>query len=112
MLVFISACIFSFWITQEYSNDFGVYTGVLNGVIIAIVNFCYQKVTEPMVILENHKYQDTYIKSFTFRLFIFKFVNTNLSLVYTIYQASNHADAEHMEEVYILLIGMIFQKFA
>ena len=112
MLIFISACIASFYYTQEYSHSFGVYAGVINGAIIGTVNFLYQKVTEPMVILENHKYQETYIKSFTFRLFIFKFVNTNLSLVYTIYQASNHADSEHMREVYILLIGMIFQKFA
>ena len=92
MLVFIGACIFSFYITKEYNAELGIYAGIVNGGIISVVNFLYQKVTEPMVKLENHKYQETYIKSFTFRLFIFKFVNTNLSLVYTIYVSSDHAD--------------------
>jgi hypothetical protein len=56
MLVFISACIFSFFITKKYNEDLGVYGGFLNGLIISSVNFLYQRVTEPMVRLENHKY--------------------------------------------------------
>ncbi len=54
--------------------------------------------------LENNKYQDSYEKSYVYKLFIFKFVNTNMSLFYT---AFNDKD---FNSLYYLILGMAITK--
>ena len=54
--------------------------------------------------LENHKFQDTYAKSFIFKLFAFKFINTNISLFYTAFIDQN------FDSLYYLIVGMALQK--
>lgn len=57
--------------------------GVINGIVIAIIDKIYSLLATFFVNRENHKYKDTYEKSYVYKIFIFKFVNTNLSLFYT-----------------------------
>lgn len=71
---------------------------------ISIINKTYQLLVIVFLKLENHKYSDTYEKSFIFKLFFFKFVNTNLSLFYTAFNNQN------FDELYYLLVGLIIQK--
>lgn len=55
---------------------------MLNGIAIAIVDFLYLNITDYFVARENHKYEDEYERSFVFKLFLFKFLNTNMPLFY------------------------------
>lgn len=60
-----------------------IIIGVINGVVIAIIDFLYSTIATYFVSIENHKYYDSYEKSYVYKMFIFKFINTNLSLFYT-----------------------------
>lgn len=53
---------------------------------------------------ENHKYKDSYERTFTYKLFIFKFINTNISLFYTAFVERSFSS------LYTLLLGMVLQK--
>lgn len=90
-MVFIATCITIFLVLKniEINNKYYQrFEGVVNGIIIGAINYVYQLIAAPLVDLENHKYESTYIKSFTFKIFIFKFFNTNISLAYTIYMSN------------------------
>ena len=54
--------------------------------------------------MENHKYQDTYESSFVYKLFLFKFINTNLQLFYEAFISRD------FNSLYYLIIGMVIQK--
>jgi hypothetical protein len=56
------------------------------------------------VIWENHKSEDEYERSFVFKLFAFKFVNTNIPLFWLGFVERNFA------ELYLHLVGMTLQK--
>lgn len=60
-----------------------IIIGVVNGVVIAVIDFLYSSIATYFVNIENHKYHDSYEKSYVYKIFIFKFINTNLSLFYT-----------------------------
>lgn len=57
--------------------------GVVNGIVIALIDFMYSSIATYFVEIENHKYQDSYERSYVYKIFIFKFINTNLSIFYT-----------------------------
>jgi len=80
--------------------------GVINGFAISFVNFIYQRLASWFVYLENHKHADTYEISLIYKLFIFKFINTNISLFWTGFVTRD------FEALYLLLIGMVIQKSA
>ena len=75
-------------------------SGIINGIIIAIIDAIYSFVAAFFIEYENHKYQDSYEKSYVYKIFIFKFVNTNLSLFYTAFNDRN------FHTLYYLLLGM------
>lgn len=79
-------------------------SGILNGVIIAVIDKIYSIIATYFVNFENHKYKDSYEKSYVYKIFIFKFVNTNLSLFYT---AFNDRD---FSSLYYLILGMAMTK--
>ena len=54
--------------------------------------------------LENHKYTDSYERSFIYKLFAFKFVNPNISLFYTAFIEQSVYNLDY------LLLGMVIQK--
>jgi hypothetical protein len=55
-----------------------VGVGIVNSLSIALMNSLYTTLARITVVMENHKYAETYESSFVYKLFIFKFVNTNL----------------------------------
>lgn len=61
-------------------------SGVVNTVVIMIFDFIYSKLALYFVNLENHKYEDSYERSYVYKLFIFKFINTNISIFYTAFR--------------------------
>lgn len=67
----------------------GTIAGIVNGIVIAIIDFLYSFLATWFVKLENHKYRDSYETSYVFKLFIFKFINTNLSIFYTAFVYQN-----------------------
>jgi hypothetical protein len=69
-----------------------------------IVDAIYHKLLGKMIEYENHKYDDMYLSSFTSKLFLFKFVNTNLSVIVTIWRVND------IYTLYSLLVGMIISK--
>ena len=113
-IILIGACVAMFFATKQMkdrktgNNDVdrvvGIMAGVINGVVIAAINFIYQTLANLFVTLENHKYQDTYERSYIFKLFLFKFINTNITLFYTAFYDRN------FNELYYLIIGMVIQK--
>lgn len=81
-----------------------IIIGVINGVVIAVIDFLYSSIATYFVNIENHKYHDSYEKSYVYKIFIFKFINTNLSLFYT---AFNEQD---FNQLYYLILGMAITK--
>jgi hypothetical protein len=69
------------------------------------------KAAEPLEKWQNNKYNHLFIKSFTLKVFMFKFVNTHVSLFYTIYTSSSGDPMIYNEnaqqDLYILITGMI-----
>jgi Calcium-activated chloride channel len=90
--------------SAEFDKFISTFAGVLNGIIIAIIDKIYSWIATYFVKFENHKYKDSYEKSYVYKLFIFKFVNTNLSLFYT---AFNDRD---FNSLYYLILGMAITK--
>lgn len=78
--------------------------GVINGVVIAIIDFLYSTIATYFVNIENHKYHDSYEKSYVYKIFIFKFINTNLSLFYTAFSEQD------FNQLYYLILGMAITK--
>ena len=72
--------------------------------MIAIIDKIYSLLATFFVNMENHKYQDSYEKSYVYKIFIFKFVNTNLSIFYIAF-----ADRE-FSKLYYLILGMAITK--
>lgn len=113
-VILIGACIGMYFAFIELKNQktgaeevdkfMNTIAGVLNSIVITIINFIYQYLAGIFVRLENHKYYDSYEKSYVFKLFVFKFINTNISLFYTAFIDQN------FESLYFVLVGMIIQK--
>ncbi len=114
-IILIGLCIVIFFVTRYFREEnlngeplhdriVELVAGVCNGMAISIINKTYQLLVIVFLKLENHKYSDTYEKSFIFKLFLFKFVNTNLSLFYTAFNNQN------FDQLYYLLVGLIIQK--
>jgi Calcium-activated chloride channel len=53
---------------------------------------------------ENHKYQDSYEQSYVYKIFTFKFVNTNIQIFYQAFYYQN------FDEFYYMLLGMSITK--
>ena len=81
-----------FYETELYREELKEYAGILNGIAVSLVNFMFTEAAVPLEDLQNNKREEEYIRSFTLKVFIFKFVNTHMSLIYTIYTASQGKD--------------------
>mmetsp|Transcript_30563 Transcript_30563/g.30004 ORF Transcript_30563/g.30004 Transcript_30563/m.30004 type:complete len:524 (-) Transcript_30563:1445-3016(-) len=96
--------------------------GSAYGVVVTIINYIYQYLAVIFVLKENHKYEDAYENSFVYKLFVFKFINTNISLFYLAFWPIDYTgktDQEVIDEKYqtfndlfTLLLGMVLQKGA
>ena len=60
--------------------------------------------------IENHKYPHTYERSYIFKLFAFKFINTNITLFYTAFLAEEKDQDARLNQLYYLIVGMLIQK--
>jgi len=83
-----------------FERNAGVIAGVVNGIAISLVDFIYLTIAEKFVSLENHATEDEYERSFVFKLFAFKFINTNMPLFYLGFIERNFLD------LYYHLVGM------
>lgn len=101
--LFVSISVGSFFATKQYA---GSYSGVLNSVLIGITNAAYKMSSSPMLNMENHKYEVEYISGFIQKIFVFQFINSNLSIIYLIY---NDRDLQNLNT---LLFGMVCTKVA
>lgn len=107
-IVFITISLLIFFYTEGIRKHYKEYGGALNAVLVIIVNKIFTIVAEPLEELQNNKHQQQYINSFALKVFIFKVINTNISLIYTIYTQSTGSDAQN--ELYNLIVGMIAVK--
>jgi hypothetical protein len=83
--------------------------GFINAIFIEIFDLIYSYVATYYVNLENHKFLDSYEKSYVFKMFIFKFINTNISIFYTAF-LSGKEDKNRFVELYYMLLGMAATK--
>jgi hypothetical protein len=65
----------------------------------------YQKLAKWFVEKENHKYTDTYEKSLVYKSFIFKFLNSFVSPLYTAFILKD------FEDLFFMLIGLFISRF-
>lgn len=83
--------------------------GFVNTIFIEIFDFIYSYAATYYVNHENHKYSESYEKSYVFKMFIFKFINTNISIFYTAF-ISNSGDSNKFDNLYYMLLGMAATK--
>ena len=83
--------------------------GFVNTIFIEIFDFIYSYAATFFVNHENHKYLESYEKSYVFKMFIFKFINTNISIFYTAF-ISNRNDSNKFDNLYYMLLGMAATK--
>ena len=91
MILFITICVTSFYYSKQgdlFSKEspYAKYVGVANGVIIGVTDFCYMMCCNVIMRNENHKLEEDYNSSFIKKIFIFKFINANVSLIWTVYK--------------------------
>lgn len=82
----------------------GLIAGIVNGFAISIIDMIYLRVAEVSVQMENYKTYDRYEQSFVFKLFTFKFINTNMPLFYLGFIEKEFG------ALYMHLVGMTIQK--
>lgn len=83
--------------------------GFVNTIFIEIFDFIYSYAATYYVNLENHKFLDSFEKSYVFKMFIFKFINTNISIFYTAF-ISERQDRNRFDNLYYMLLGMAATK--
>jgi hypothetical protein len=93
----------------ESPGTLNLLVGFVNAVFIEIFDFIYSYAATYYVNLENHKFLDSFEKSFVFKMFIFKFINTNISIFYTAFIADRN-DKNKFDNLYYLLLGMAGTK--
>jgi hypothetical protein len=93
----------------ENPGTVNILVGFVNAIFIEIFDFIYSYAATYYVNLENHKFLDSFEKSFVFKMFIFKFINTNISIFYTAFIADRN-DKNKFDNLYYLLLGMAGTK--
>lgn len=94
MVFFITVCVTSFFFSKQgglLTGSLSKFAGAVNGVIIAATDFGYMMVSSKLMAKENHKLTADYNASFIKKVFIFKFINANLAVIFTIYNDRNLA---------------------
>lgn len=108
MVFFVALCIATFLFIKKYSKDRGdtlkLFAGAINAAIIGATNYLYRTVATPLVRLENIKFEEDFNNALTRKIFIFQFVNANVSIIYSIYTETN------LKSLNILLLGMLGAK--
>jgi len=94
-------------IAEQPGTIMSMVISTLNGVIIAVLNFVYQKLARYFVDKENHKYTYTYEKSLIFKSFLSLFFNSYLGILYLIFIKN-----VELEKVYFNLISILITKQA
>lgn len=89
--------------------DLGIYTGVINGLVSSITSYTFTMTVVWFNTKENHKHEDQFINSLIQKVFFFKFINTNITIIWTIYQTDENAD---FQKLYSYIFGFILQKIA
>lgn len=67
---------------NKYPPIIKTLIGCINGVIVAIANFIYEKAARYFASKENHKFNDSHEKSLIFKIVLFKALNSYLGLFY------------------------------
>lgn len=102
-MLFLSICVISFFLTKTMA---GQYAGALNATIIGTTNFLYRLSIGRMMTLENHKYEYKYNEAYISKIFVFQFINANISIIVMIYQANQ----DDLEALNLLLIQQVTIK--
>ena len=84
MTILISITVGVFLTLKQY--DLGIYAGVINGLVSNITSNLFTMTVVKFNNKENHKHEDSFINSLIQKVFYFKFINTNITILWTIYQ--------------------------
>jgi len=112
LILLMVAVVGTFLLTQSLIADqpgavMSMIISTLNGTIIAVLNFVYQKLARYFVNKENHKYTYTYEKSLIFKGFLSLFFNSYLGVLYLIFIKN-----VELEKIYYNLISILITKQA
>ena len=100
MTVLIGITIISFYLSK---TTHGSMAGIINSVVVGVINFIYQKIAQRLIDLENHKFQSQYNQSFIHKTFIFKFINAHIVIIWKIWLIDlNVAEQDILDQIYNL----------
>ena len=108
-LVFMSICICVFIFLKIYevnnpTNGIFLLTGVVNGLAVIILDFIYKYIIRIFVEIENHKHDKYFDTSLATKRLFFSIVNSNISLMWTLYYDKN------FDSLFFQIIGQILIK--
>lgn len=83
MAFLIGLTVAFFLFLKQY--DLGIYAGFINAAFTYVTNSAFTTTVVWFNNKENHKHEDSFINSLIQKVFFFKFVNTNITIVWTIY---------------------------
>jgi hypothetical protein len=90
MVIFIfSNSVLYFFIKEQYSQAGSIINGFILTSSTGFFNFLYTKLLNRVITLENHKYLHVEDDSRLMKLIFFRFLNTNLPILYSIYAYKN-----------------------
>ena len=111
LIVLLSISIGIYLIIQEYKQRYQGFViqlsfGVLNGVGITIINLIYQRIAIWSTERENYQFLSSFERVLVFKSFLFKFINSNMSLAYAAYFEAN------FDSLWYLVVGLLLARMA
>ena len=108
-LLLMGICIFVFINWRLYqiehpSNEVSLLTGAINGLTVVVLDLIYKFIIRKLVEMENHKYDKYYDASLATKRLLFSIVNSNISLMWTLYYDVNFSS------LFFQIIGQIIIK--
>ena len=77
LIVLLALCVLTYVLTKTYKSILGsTLSGLINGVVITLLNFIYTAIARWFVDKENHKYQTDHENSLISKSFTFRILNS------------------------------------
>lgn len=117
LLVLLGLCGGTYYLSQEYKEFFkdseysslhSFLAGLVNGIVITLLNFLYTYIARWFVKKENHKFQKEFENSLIMKSFAFRFLNSYLAVFWTAFIQKN----SDFQDLFDLLWPILIYKQA
>ena len=113
LLVLLGCCIGTYFLSKLYKDTYAVgdyksvhstLAGLLNGIMITLLNFLYTYIARWFVNKENHKFQKDYENSLIIKSFTFRVLNSFFAIFYVAFIESTANFQDLFETLWPILI--------